>query len=95
MSYLEKSTLQKWLEIVISTVLLSIIPFLILWSKFGFYQMYYLIPVSGLMIGLFWAQRVRKKNRMNDYSTDSLSKTLDLSETWEEEEMRVKENATK
>ena len=85
MSFLEKSNIQKWIEIVISSIFLSMIPFAILWSNYGFYDIFYLFPVIGLIVGVLWAEKVRKKGRFEDYSSDALMRTPDMIETWEKE----------
>jgi hypothetical protein len=90
MSFLEKSNIQKWIEIVISSIFLSMIPFAILWSNYGFYDIFYLFTVIGLSIGVFWAERVRKKRGFEDYSSDALMRTPDMIETWEKEDMKFK-----
>ena len=86
MSFLEKSNSQKWIEIVISSIFLSMVPFAILWSNYGFYDIYYLFPVIGLIIGVLWAEKVRKRLGFEDYSSDAFMKTPDMIETWEKEE---------
>lgn len=85
MSFLEESKTQKWLGIVLSPIFLSMIPFAILWSNYGFYDIYYLFPVIGLIIGVFWAEKARKKGSFEDYSSDALMKIPDMIETWEKE----------
>ena len=85
MSFLEKSNIQKWIEIVISSIFLSMIPFTILWCNYRFYDTYYLFPVIGLIVGVLWAEKVKKKGRFEDYSSDALMRTPDMIETWEKE----------
>ena len=85
MAFLEKSNIQKWIEIVISSIFLLMVPFAILWSNYGFYTIYYLFPVIGLIVGVLWAEKVRKKGSYEDYSSDALMRTPDMIETWEKE----------
>lgn len=85
MSFLEKSNIQKWIEIVISSIFLSMIPCTILWCNYRFYDTYYLFPVIGLIVGVLWAEKVKKKGRFEDYSSDALMRTPDMIETWEKE----------
>lgn len=88
----EKSNLSNWIYIVLNPIILSVIPFLILWAKFGFSNFYYLLPIIGFIIGLFWAERVRKRGALKDYDGGVLLKTPDLIETWEKEKMRKEKN---
>jgi uncharacterized membrane protein len=84
----------RWIEIVLSPLFISFIPFVLLWTNFGFYYIFIAIPIIGLIIGIYWAERVRKKGNLSDYKDSNLMNTPDLIETWEKEK-RQKENNEK
>ena len=74
MSLLEKSNFQKSIEIIVSSLFLSCIPFGLLCYNFGFYEVFLLVPIGGLVFGIYWVNKVRKKKIFEDYSSDALMK---------------------
>jgi hypothetical protein len=78
--------------IMISSILLSLVPFALLIARYDFQNAFYLVPLLGFIIGIFWSRKVIKNGNYNDYDPNSLHKTPDLIETWEKEVVRNKRN---
>jgi hypothetical protein len=79
---------ESWIFIIFTPIFISIIPFLVCWGYYGYSIYYYLFPVTGLIIGVTWANRVKRMNNLDDYDNNNLLKTKDLIETWEKEILR-------
>ena len=78
--------------LILSSVLLSLVPFAFLITRYDFHNVFYLVPLLGFIIGIIWSRKVIKDGNYNDYDPMSLYKTPDLIETWEKEEIRNKKN---
>jgi len=76
----------RWLSMIISPLFVSLIPYVIVGSKYGFHEFLLILPVLGLIVGIIWAENVRKKNELHEYRVSKLMETPDLiEETWEKE----------
>jgi hypothetical protein len=73
----------RWISIVFSPLLLSFIPFLIFYSKNQYSHSLLIIPIIGLIVGIVWAEKVRRNKRLDEYKSSNLMNTPDLIETWE------------
>jgi hypothetical protein len=81
--------------LILSSVLLSLVPFGLLITRYDFQNVFYLVPLLGFIIGILWSRKVIKAGNYNDYDPMALHKTPDLIETWEKEEIRNKKNEEK
>lgn len=79
---------ESWFFIVLTPIFLSVVPFLVCWVYFGYRNFYFLFFVFGLVIGLYWANYLRKKRRLDEYDYNLLLRTPDIVETWEKEKIR-------
>lgn len=79
----ELSPIFRWILIVFSPLFLSIIPFLVLYSHIKYTHLLLIIPFFGLIVGIVWAEKVRRNKRLDEYKSSDLMNTPDLIETWE------------
>jgi hypothetical protein len=76
--------------IMMSSIFISFIPFVLLISYYGFQNKFYLVPITGFIVGGLWSIKVIKRGNYNDYHRMKLYQSPDIIETWEKEENRNK-----
>ena len=71
--------------IILSSIFLSFIPFALLISYYGFYNIFYFVLIMGLIVGVLWSIKVIKRGNYYDYDPMILHQTPDIIESWEKE----------
>ena len=82
--------ISNWISIAFSPVAISMIPFVVIWAKYGLVFWCYLFPFTAFFLGIFFAEKVRKRKGLEEYSHFRLDESPDIIQTWEKELNRQK-----